>query len=90
MLPVGTFGYEFARHALSRGISPNPVETMPAPDDGDWLMAYMYETHDLWHVLTGFYYNIEGEFGVELNGELLKRVDSLRYNRRLSRAGKDN
>ena len=63
-LPAGTFGHEFASHALRRGISPNPVETMPAPDDGDWLMAYMYETHDLWHVMTGFYYNMEGEFGV--------------------------
>jgi len=63
-LPAGTFGHEFAVHALERGISPNPVETMPAPNDGDWLMAYMYETHDLWHVLTGFYYDIQGEFGV--------------------------
>lgn len=63
-LPVGTFGNEFAFHAIERGIAPNPVETMPAPDDGDWLMAYMYETHDLWHVLTGFYYDLEGEFGV--------------------------
>lgn len=63
-LPVGTFGHEFALHAMERGISPNPVETMPAPDDGDWLMAYMYETHDLWHVMTGFYYDMEGEFGV--------------------------
>ena len=63
-LPVGTFGHEFAVHAIKRGISPNPVETMPAADDGDWLMAYMYETHDLWHVLTGFYYDMEGEFGV--------------------------
>jgi len=63
-LPPGTFGHEFAVHARKRGISPNPVETMPAPDDGDWLMAYMYETHDLWHVMTGFYYDMEGEFGV--------------------------
>ncbi len=63
-LPAGTFGHEFAQHAMKRGISPNPVETMPAPNDGDWLMAYMYETHDLWHVLTGFYYDMEGEFGV--------------------------
>ncbi len=64
MLPAGTFGHEFAQHALLRGIHPNPVETMPAPNDGDWLMAYMYETHDLWHVMTGFYYDMEGEFGV--------------------------
>jgi ubiquinone biosynthesis protein Coq4 len=63
-LPVGSLGYEFALHARARGINPNPVETMPATDDGDWLMAYSYETHDLWHVMTGFYYDLEGEFGV--------------------------
>ena len=63
-LPSGTLGHEFARYALDRGINPNAVQTMPADCDGDWLMAYSYETHDLWHVLTGFYYNLEGEFGV--------------------------
>lgn len=63
-LPRGTLGCEFARHALIRRIDPNLVEKMPATDDGDWLMAYAYETHDLWHVMTGFYYDLEGEFGV--------------------------
>lgn len=63
-LPKGTLGHEFAVYAQHRGINPNAVEKMPADNDGDWLMAYSYETHDLWHVLTGFYYNLEGEFGV--------------------------
>ena len=63
-LPKGTLGYQFAIHARKRGINPNAVEKMPADNDGDWLMAYSYETHDLWHVLTGFYYDLEGEFGV--------------------------
>ena len=63
-LPKDTLGYAFAVHARARGIDPNAVERMPAETDGDWLMAYSYETHDLWHLLTGFYYNLEGEFGV--------------------------
>ena len=63
-LPVGSLGHTFATVARERGIDPNLVEKMPADSDGDWLMAYAYETHDLWHVLTGFYYNLEGEFGV--------------------------
>lgn len=64
MLPVGTLGHTFAAVTKVRGIDPNLVEKMPAPNDGDWLMAYSYETHDLWHLMTGFYYNLEGEFGV--------------------------
>ena len=63
-LPSGTLGYAFATQVRERGIHPNVVEPMPADTDGDWLMAYSYETHDLWHLLTGFYYNLEGEFGV--------------------------
>ncbi len=63
-LPENTLGHQFAIHARERGINPNAVEKMPADNDGDWLMAYSYESHDLWHVLTGFYYNLEGEFGV--------------------------
>ena len=63
-LPPGTLGHAFATLAHERGLDPNLVEKMPAVDDGDWLMAYAYETHDLWHLLTGFYYDLEGEFGV--------------------------
>ncbi len=63
-LPPGTLGHEFARHALDRAIDPDLVEKIPATNDGDWLMAYAYETHDLWHLMTGFYYDLEGEFGV--------------------------
>lgn len=63
-LPAGSLGHTFALAARERGIDPNLVERMPAEDDGDWLMAYAYETHDLWHLMTGFYYNLEGEFGV--------------------------
>ena len=46
-LPKHTLGYEFAAYARARGINPNAVEKMPADNDGDWLMAYSYETHDL-------------------------------------------
>jgi len=27
-------------------------------------VAHLYETHDFWHVLTGFAFNEEGEYGV--------------------------
>jgi ubiquinone biosynthesis protein Coq4 len=63
-LPPGSLGRTFAELALKRGIDPNLVEKMPADSDGDWLMASAYETHDFWHLITGFYYNLEGEFGV--------------------------
>ncbi len=63
-MPEGTLGNVYARVARQRGIDPNLVEPIPHDSDADWLMAHMYETHDLWHLVTGFYYDNEGEFGV--------------------------
>ncbi|MGJ8686674.1 MAG: Coq4 family protein [Spongiibacteraceae bacterium] len=62
--PSGSFGHTVATLAKVRGIDPNLVEPMPHPTDGDWLMAHIYETHDFWHVLTGHYFDMEGEYGV--------------------------
>ena len=33
--------------------------------DGEWLYAHLYETHDLWHVLTGFRSDVAGEVGLQ-------------------------
>ena len=63
-LPIGSVGRTFAAVAAERDIDPNLVEKMPAETDADWLMAYSYETHDLRHLMTGFYYDLEGQFGV--------------------------
>ncbi len=63
-MPVGSFGHTFATLAVERGVDPNLVEPMPHETDGDWLIAHLYETHDFWHVLTGNYFNMEGEFGI--------------------------
>ena len=63
-MPEGSFGHTFATLSLDRGIDPNIVEPLPDHSDGDWLMAHLYETHDFWHVLTGNYFDMNGEFGV--------------------------
>jgi ubiquinone biosynthesis protein Coq4 len=63
-MPVGSFGHTFASLSIDRGIDPNIVEPIPGDTDGDWLMAHLYETHDFWHVLTGHYFNMDGEYGV--------------------------
>ncbi|MFQ3199298.1 MAG: ubiquinone biosynthesis protein COQ4 [Zhongshania sp.] len=63
-MPVGSFGHTFAQLSLDRGIDPNIVEPLPDTTDADWLIAHLYETHDFWHVLTGNYFNMDGEYGV--------------------------
>ena len=63
-LPSNTLGHTLAKLEMQRGIDPNLVDPLPADNDGEWLMAHMYETHDFWHVLTGFGFDMEGEYGV--------------------------
>lgn len=63
-LPDNTFGFTLAKLELQRGIDPSLVDPLPGDSDGDWLLAHLYETHDFWHVLTGFGFNMDGEYGV--------------------------
>lgn len=63
-LPGNTLGHTLANLELQRGIDPNLVDPLPDDSDGDWLLAHLYETHDFWHVLTGFGFNMDGEYGV--------------------------
>ena len=63
-LPTNTLGHTLAKLELARGIDPNLIDPLPADTDGEWVMAHVYETHDFWHVLTGFGFDMEGEYGV--------------------------
>lgn len=62
-LPDGTLGREYARFLDDNGISPDPFEA--PPDVGDENAAYVIlrvrQTHDLWHVLTGYAPDVAGE-----------------------------
>ncbi len=56
-LPVGTLGRAYADFLRSRGLSPDVFEH-PPEDISDPAMAYVVQrlrqTHDLWHVVTGY------------------------------------
>jgi ubiquinone biosynthesis protein Coq4 len=63
-LPAGTLGHTLAVVERKRDYDPNLIDPLPHDSEGDWLMAHLYETHDFWHVLTGFDFDLEGELGV--------------------------
>jgi ubiquinone biosynthesis protein COQ4 len=67
-LPTGTLGREYARFLDDNGITPDAFETMP--DIGDERAAYvmlrMRQTHDLWHVLTGYTPDVRGEILLQM------------------------
>lgn len=64
-LPTGTLGRAFADHMQSRGLDPNDLPTLPAPDDHRYVLAHLYETHDIWHVVAGFDTDVSGELGLQ-------------------------
>lgn len=89
-LPDGTLGREYVRFLADNGISPEPFEALP--DVGDDRAAYVVlrlrQTHDLWHVLTGYGADVRGELLLQAftyaqihapSALLLAAVGSLRY-----------
>ena len=62
-LPEGSLGRVFGEHCRNRGIDPNLVQ-IPDGSPGDFVMAHLFETHDLWHVTTGWGNDELGEVGL--------------------------
>lgn len=62
-LPDGTLGREYMRFLDDNGITPDAFEELP--DVGDsragYVMLRLRQTHDLWHVLTGYTPDVRGE-----------------------------
>lgn len=63
--PEGTFGYEFAKFVTAAGIDPNDLPNIKAVDEHSYFLAHLYETHDIWHVVTGFDTTTAGELGLQ-------------------------
>ena len=62
-LPDGTLGRVFARHCRARGLNPNLGYIAPE-SDVDWLLNHLAQTHDIWHVITGWGNDEVGEIGL--------------------------
>ena len=64
-LPVGTLGRVFAEHMIAAGLDPAALPDLPSPDARRFFRAHMYETHDIWHAVTGFSADPIGEVGLQ-------------------------
>jgi ubiquinone biosynthesis protein COQ4 len=73
-LPAGSLGRTYAEHMIRNNISASVL-----PETGDrvvrprhpfgaelqFIRAHIYDTHDIWHVVTGFGTDIAGELGLQ-------------------------
>jgi ubiquinone biosynthesis protein COQ4 len=64
-LPVGTLGRTFADHMRANGLDPSALPTLRSTDDIQFMRAHLYETHDVWHAVTGFATDVAGELGLQ-------------------------
>lgn len=63
-LPEGTLGHEFVRYFRKNGIEPF-VTSFPIASDVDYLSKRYRETHDLFHVITGYGTDVTGEMELQ-------------------------
>jgi ubiquinone biosynthesis protein COQ4 len=64
-LPGGTLGRTFADHMRANGLDPAAIPSLEARDDLEFVRAHLFETHDVWHAVTGFGTDVAGELGLQ-------------------------
>lgn len=64
-MPEGSFGRAYADHMIAANLDPGAIPTLPAETEIGYFRAHLYETHDIWHVATGFGTDWKGELGLQ-------------------------
>jgi ubiquinone biosynthesis protein Coq4 len=64
-LKPGTLGRVFADHMRANKLAPSAIPTLASNDDLAFIRAHLYETHDVWHAVTGFRTDVAGELGLQ-------------------------
>ena len=64
-LPKDTLGYRFFKHLDSMGFDPDYYRKIDVKTDTDYVMMRIRQTHDIWHVITGFDTHPLGEIAIK-------------------------
>ena len=60
-----SLGYIYAAHMKKMGFDPNLHAGMTAESDAAYVELRLSQTHDLWHIVTGFDTSLAGEIGLQ-------------------------
>lgn len=63
--PVDSLGWTYAEHMRKNGLDAKAIPSLVAVDETRYLRAHLYETHDIWHAVTGFGADVVGELGLQ-------------------------
>lgn len=64
-MPPGTLGRAFGDFLVENQLDPEDIEVNAVRSDFDYVRAHLRETHDVWHVATGFATDVAGELGLQ-------------------------
>jgi ubiquinone biosynthesis protein COQ4 len=64
-LPCDSLGYIYATQMKKTGFDPNLHAGMAARSDAEYVELRLSQTHDLWHIVTGFDTSLIGEIGLQ-------------------------
>ena len=64
-LPEGTLGRAYADHIRHNGFDADYFRKFDVRSDLDWMLMRIRQTHDIWHVATGFDVGPYGELGLK-------------------------
>lgn len=62
-LPEETLGRTFSDHCRQRNLNPN-LTHVPPTDETGWVLNHLFQTHDIWHLVTGWGNDLAGEVGL--------------------------
>ena len=64
-MPHGSLGQAYAAFLGEHGIDPEDLNISVGISDEDYMVKHFYETHDIWHVVTGFGVDVANELGLQ-------------------------
>lgn len=63
--PEGSLGHAYAHHITDNGFDPDYFRKIDVADDLDYVLMRIRQTHDIWHVVTGFDTSRIGELSLK-------------------------
>ena len=63
--PDGSLGRAYAKFMRDGNLDPAALPDKPARNEAEYVSAHLTETHDIWHVVTGFGPDRAGELGLQ-------------------------
>lgn len=63
--PQDSLGYCYASTLTDAGFDPEFYRAIAVQDDASYILLRLRQTHDIWHLITGFGTDVAGELGLK-------------------------